>query len=228
MRIGYLLFPRLTQLDLTGAYEVLARLPDVESVLVAPTRERVWSDTGLAFTPDATYADAAALDVIVVPGGPGATEAMIDPATLDFVSHTGERAAWVTSVCTGALVLGAAGLLRGYRATTHWTSMELLPYFGATPVHERVVIDRNRMTGGGVTAGIDFGLTLAAEIAGRAVAEGIQLNLEYVPAPPFTAGSPETAPGDVIERYQAGRTDIHQRRTEHAQDAAKRLGIVMR
>lgn len=228
MRIGYLLFPRLTQLDLTGAYEVLARLPDVESVLVAPTRESVWSDTGMAFTPDATYADAASLDVIVVPGGPGATEAMTDPATLDFVSHAGERAVWVTSVCTGALVLGAAGLLRGYRATTHWASMELLPYFGATPVHERVVIDRNRVSGGGVTAGIDFGLTLAAEIAGRAVAEEIQLNLEYAPAPPFSAGTPETAPADVVARYHAGRTQLHQRRVEHAQDAARRLGIVIK
>ena len=228
MRIGYLLFPRLTQLDLTGAYEVLARLPDVESLLVAATRERVWSDTGMAFSPDVTFADAPPLDVLVVPGGPGATDAMIDASTLDYVSRVGEGATWVTSVCTGALVLGAAGLLRGYRATTHWTSMELLPYFGATPVHERVVIDRNRMTGGGVTAGIDFGLTLAAEIAGRAVAEGIQLNLEYVPAPPFTAGSPDTAPADVLARYQEGRTQIHQRRTAYAQDAARRLGIVVR
>jgi len=228
MRIGYVLFPRLTQLDLTGAYEVLARLPDVESLLVAPTRERVWSDTGMAFSPDATFADVPSLDILVVPGGPGATEAMIDHATLDFVSRTGEGAAWVTSVCTGALVLGAAGLLRGYRATTHWASMDLLPYFGATPVHERVVTDRNRVTGGGVTAGIDFGLTLAAQVAGRAVAEGIQLNLEYAPAPPFTAGTPETAPADVVERYHAGRTLLHQRRVEHAKAAAKRLGIVLR
>ncbi|MHB1310894.1 MAG: DJ-1/PfpI family protein [Gemmatimonadaceae bacterium] len=226
MRIGYLLVPQLTQLDLTGAYEVLARLPDAESLLVALTRDRVVSDTGLAFSPDATFADVSSLDVLVVPGGPGATDAMVDDATLDFVSRAGEGAAWVTSVCTGALVLGAAGLLRGYRATTHWASMDLLPYFGATPVHERVVIDRNRVTGGGVTAGIDFGLTLAAQLAGRAVAEAIQLNLEYVPAPPFSAGSPETAPADVVARYHAGRAALHQRRIEQSQAAARRLGVV--
>ncbi len=225
MRIGYLLFQRLTQLDLTGAYEVLARLPDTESLLVAPTRQHVVSDTGLSFTPDATFADVPTLDVLVVPGGPGATEAMIDAAVLAYVARAGAGATWVTSVCTGALVLGAAGLLHGYRATTHWASMGLLPYFGATPVHERVVIDRNRVTGGGVTAGIDFGLTLAAEIAGRAVAEGIQLNLEYAPAPPFDAGSPEAAPADVVARYLEARAVLHQRRIEHAQAAALRLGI---
>jgi cyclohexyl-isocyanide hydratase len=152
---------------------------------------------------------------------------MADKALLEFAARVGETATWVSSVCTGALVLGAAGLLRGYRATTHWASMDLLPYFGATPVHERVVIDRNRVTGGGVTAGIDFGLRLAAEIAGRAVAEGIQLNLEYAPAPPFTAGSPDTAPADVVARYHAGRTALHQRRIDHARAAAVRLGITV-
>src|SRR5256884_1435286 len=209
-RIGLLLFPRLTQLDLTGPYEVFARLPEAQVLLVGSGEAR--SDTGLRLQPDVGHADAPQLDVICVPGGPGVNDAMEDEALLRFLRAQAERAAWVTSVCTGALVLGAAGLLRGYRATTHWLSMDLLARFGAIPVEERVVIDRNRATGGGVTAGIDFGLRLAAELRGEQVAQAIQLGMEYDPAPPFQAGSPRTADPRLVESRTAARPGPTDRR----------------
>ena len=183
-RIGFVLFPRLTQLDLTGPYEVFGRLPDAQVLLVGPQAR---SDTGLRLQPDADFAGTPQLDVLCVPGGPGVNAAMEDDVLLSFLRRQAQGAAWITSVCTGALVLGAAGLLDGYRATTHWLSLDLLPRFGAIPVRERVVIDRNRATGGGVTAGIDFGLRLAAELRGEKVAKEIQLLMEYDPAPPYAA-----------------------------------------
>jgi len=163
--------PALTQLDLTGPFEVFGRLSDAQVLLVGDREVR--SDTGLFLRPDVGLADAPQLDVLCVPGGPGVNAAMEDAALLAFLRSQAERATWVTSVCTGALVLGAAGLLRGYRATTHWLSLDLLAPFGATAVRERVVVDRNRVTGGGVTAGIDFGLRLAAELRGERAAKEI-------------------------------------------------------
>ena len=220
-RIGLLLFPRLTQLDLTGPYEVFGRLPDAQVLLVGSGEAR--SDTGLRLQPDVGHADAPQLDVICVPGGPGVNDAMEDEALLRFLRAQAERAAWVTSVCTGALVLGAAGLLRGYRATTHWLSLDLLAAFGATPVHERVVIDRNRATGGGVTAGIDFGLRLATELRGEKVAQAIQLLMEYDPAPPFQAGSPRTADPGLVESVSAARRGLNEERRRIVARAAARL-----
>jgi cyclohexyl-isocyanide hydratase len=220
-RIGLLLFPRLTQLDLTGPYEVFGRLPDAQVLLVGAGEAR--SDTGLRLSPDVGISDAPQLDVLCVPGGPGVNAAMEDEALLRFLRAQAERAAWVTSVCTGALVLGAAGLLRGYRATTHWLSLDLLPYFGAVPVQERVVIDRNRATGGGVTAGIDFGLRLAAELRGDEVAQAIQLGMEYDPAPPFRAGSPRTADPQLVESVSAARRGLNDERRRIVQRAAGRL-----
>ena len=198
LHIGLLLFPKVQQLDLTGPYEVFASLPGTTVHLPARTLDPVRTATGLMLLPTTTLDDCPALDVLCVPGGIGVNALLQDEAMLGFVRRQAEGARFVTSVCTGALVLGAAGLLRGRRATTHWASHDLLAAFGATPVHGRVVRDGNLLTGGGVTAGIDFALTLVAELAGRDAAETIQLNLEYAPAPPFAAGSPDTAPAQIL------------------------------
>jgi cyclohexyl-isocyanide hydratase len=203
LRIGLLLFPRLTQLDLTGPFEVFARVPGARVHLLWKTHDAVRSDNGLALLPDTTLAECPPLDVLCVPGGPGVAALMEDAEVLAFLRAQAARARFVTSVCTGALVLGAAGLLRGKRATTHWASHDFLASFGATPVLARVVRDGKLFTGGGVTAGIDFALTIAAEIAGPEAAQAIQLGIEYAPAPPFSAGSPESAPAAVLDAARA-------------------------
>jgi cyclohexyl-isocyanide hydratase len=194
-----LLYPRFTHLDLTGPFEVFGRIPGARVVALASSLEPVVSDTGLRIVPELDLAGSPPLDVICVPGGPGVNEQLEDDQVLDFVAKAGAGARYVTSVCSGALILGAAGLLRGYRATTHWLSMDLLAEFGAIPVADRVVVDRNRITGGGVTAGIDFGLVVAAQLAGEAAAQRIQLMLEYNPAPPFAAGHPSVAPPAIVD-----------------------------
>jgi cyclohexyl-isocyanide hydratase len=201
--MGFLLFPRLTQLDLTGPYEVFSRLPGARVRLVWKTQEPVRADTGIALLPDTTFADCPPLDLLCVPGGPGVAALMEDAEVLDFLRRQAAGARYTTSVCTGALVLGAAGLLRGKRATTHWASHDFLAAFGATPVPARVVRDGNLFTGGGVTAGIDFALAIAAEVAGAEAAQAIQLGIEYAPAPPFSAGSPESAPAAVLDAARA-------------------------
>jgi cyclohexyl-isocyanide hydratase len=218
------LFPGLTQLDLTGAYEVLARMPGTRVSLVAATLDPVRSEWGLTISPDATFRDAPALDVLCLPGGWGVDACLGDEELLDFLRAQGERARYVTSVCSGALLLGAAGLLRGYRATTHWLSLDLLPLLGAEVVRERVVRDRNRITGAGVTAGIDFGLALAAELFGPQVAQRIQLAIEYAPAPPFDSGSPATAPDDVRRALSHDSREALARRRALVEAAARRLG----
>lgn len=222
VNIGFLLFPRLTQLDLTGPYEALARVPGARPHLLWKDTAPVTSDTGLSILPTTRLADCPALDVLCVPGGPGVNAMLEDTEVLEFVAAQGQTARYVTSVCSGALILGAAGLLRGYRAATHWASMDFLTAFGAEPQAIRVCRDRNRLTGGGVTAGIDFGLTLAAELAGQAAAEMIQLYMEYDPSPPFSAGSPMSASADLVEEY--GRRSapmLEQRRTAVAQAALR-------
>lgn len=215
IRIGLLLFPRLTQLDLTGPFEVFSKLPDASVHLLWKTLEPVAAETGMRILPDTTLAECPPLDVLCVPGGPGVSAMMEDAEVLAFLREQARGARFVTSVCTGALVLGAAGLLRGKRATTHWASHDLLSAFGAIPTKGRVVRDGNLVTGGGVTAGIDFALTVVAEIAGPDVAQGIQLQIEYAPAPPFDAGTPETAPPDVLSvvrqryaRMRAAREEL--------------------
>jgi len=200
IQIGFVIFPRVTQLDFTGPLQVLSRVPGAMVHLVAKNNEPVASDTVLSITPTATFADCPQLDVICVPGGMGTDVLLNDTETLDFLRRQATAARYITSVCTGSLVLAAAGLLDGYRATTHWSAMGYLGKLGAIPEKARVCTDRNRMTGGGVTAGIDFGLTLAEKLSDRTTAEMIQLTLEYNPAPPFNAGSPETAPAEVMER----------------------------
>jgi cyclohexyl-isocyanide hydratase len=218
------LFPRLTQLDLTGPYEVFARMPGTRVYLVAASLELIVSEHGLALLPDAAFDQVPPLDILFVPGGTGVNPMMEDRVLLEFLAAQGRQARYVTSVCTGALLLGAAGLLRGYRATTHWLSLDLLPLFGAEAVGERVVIDRNRITGGGVTAGIDFGLAVAAEIFGPAVAQEIQLTIEYNPEPPFQSGSRTTAPAELVERVIDTRQGIQAERRAIAERAAARLG----
>ena len=213
LSVGMLLFENATQLDLTGAYEVFARMPGARISLLSRTREPVRTEWGLTITPDLALAAAPPFDVICVPGGWGVNALLTDHALLDFLSMQGESARYITSVCTGALLLGAAGLLRGYRATTHWMSLDLLHLFGATPVAERVVRDRNRITGAGVTAGIDFALVLAAELFGDAEAERIQLAIEYDPHPPFDSGSPRTAAAEVRDAVlSASESSLAERR----------------
>ena len=198
--VAMLLYPELTLLDLIGPQLPLAFLPGRTTQLVWKNRDTVVSDTGVSIQPTLTFAEAPEeVDILFVPGGlAGTAAAMQDPEILDFVASCGERATYVTSVCTGSLVLGAAGLLDGYRAASHWSVRDLLPHFGAEPVDERVVIDRNRVTGGGVTAGIDFGLTLLAHLAGDDFAKSTQLIIEYAPEPPFQAGTPNQAAPEVV------------------------------
>jgi cyclohexyl-isocyanide hydratase len=200
LSIGFVIFPNLTQLDFTGPLQVLHRLPGTKTHIVAKTREPVPSDCGLSLVPTATFEDCPPLDLICVPGGFGVSGAIADGPTIDFVRRQGEQARYVTSVCTGAFVLGVAGLLDGRRATTHWAYTGLLPLVGASYKKARVVRDGNVFTGGGVTAGIDFALAVAAEVAGTEVAQRIQLSIEYDPAPPFNCGSPDSAPTAVRDR----------------------------
>lgn len=193
MNITFLLFPNLTQLDFTGPLQVLSRLPGAKVALAAKSTAPVPTDAVLTLNPTHDFSDCPPTDLLCVPGGFGVDDAMNDEETMTFVKREGARAKYVTSVCTGAFILGAAGLLEGKKATTHWAYHDDLVRVGAAPVKARVVRDGNLFTGGGVTAGIDFAFTLAAEIAGDEVAKAIQLGLEYDPAPPFESGSPEKA-----------------------------------
>jgi len=223
MRIGFLLFPGLTQLDLTGPYEVLARLPGAEVHLLWKNAEPVRTEHGLELNPTTLLEACPTLDLICVPGGPGVNELLTDSEVLGFLRRTAASARWVTAVCTGALVLGAAGLLRGRRATTHWMSHQFLRDFGATPVDERVVVDGNIITGGGVTAGIDFAFRVAAEVAGRETAETIQLAIEYDPHPPFDAGTPRRAPQAIVDKAVAQAADRQRYRAEQVARAVTLL-----
>jgi cyclohexyl-isocyanide hydratase len=212
MTIGMIIFPNLTQLDLTGPYEVLGRIPSVKVLLIAESLQPVKSDSGLLLTPNETFESASQVDILFVPGGSGIFEAMQNKNLLSFLQQQGANANYITSVCTGSLVLAAAGLLNGYKATTHWLSLNLLRLFNVEVIEERVVIDRNRITGGGVTAGIDFGLFVVAKLFGEAVAKKVQLMLEYDPAPPYNAGSPKTADKMLVEEVIRSRKDIQNER----------------
>lgn len=222
LQIGMVLFPRLTQLDLTGPHEVLVRMPGAQVHLVAKTLDPVTSETGLTITPTMTFGSAPPMDLLFAPGGAGQIEAAEDAETLDWIRTTGERARWVTSACTGSLLLGCADLLRGYRAATHWAFMDLLPLVGAIPTNRRVVIDRNRMTSGGVTAGIDIAFHIASEVAGREAAERIQLALEYDPEPPFRAGHPNVASMELVASVREAVATRYAQRSEQL----TRLGAI--
>jgi len=222
IQIGILLYPNVTQLDATGPAQVLARVPGAQMHMIWKTRDPVPTDAGFSIVPTTTFADCPQLDVVCVPGGGGQVAVMGDPETLDFLRKQAAKARYVTSVCTGSLILGAAGLLKGYKSACHWAWRDMLKDFGATPVAERVVRDRNRISGGGVTAGIDFGLTVAAELAGEEVAKSIQLVLEYDPQPPFDAGSPEKAGPERVKRiYERLAPLLESRRKANAEAAAR-------
>ncbi|MCR9224544.1 MAG: DJ-1/PfpI family protein [Hyphomonas sp.] len=199
--VAFLVFPNVTQLDLTGPAQVLSRLGNVTLNLVWKDTNPVPTDAGFPLLPTATFEQVSQADILCVPGGLGTMDIMQDAEVLDWLRKMAARADWVTSVCTGSLVLGAAGLLKGYRSACHWASVDQLAYFGATPVRERIVEDRNRFSGGGVTSGIDFALALAARIRGEDFAQFIQLSIEYDPHPPFDAGSPDKVSPDILERY---------------------------
>jgi cyclohexyl-isocyanide hydratase len=211
--VGFVIFPDLTQLDFTGPLQVLARLPQSATHIVAKSEAAVPSDCGLGLVPTRTFQNCPPLDLICVPGGvSGVVGAIGDRETVEFVRRQAAGAKYVTSVCTGAFVLGIAGLLAGRRATTHWAYTDLLPLVGATHEKGRVVKDGNLITAGGVTSGIDFGLSVVAEIAGEAAAQTIQLGIEYDPAPPFDTGHPDRAPASVksalSDRYEKARSAL--------------------
>jgi len=223
LRVVFLVYPNVTQLDLTGPAQVLSRLGNSTVDLVWKSRDPVPTDSGFALLPTATLDEITSADIVCVPGGFGCVDVMHDEEVLDWVRHVGESAEWVTSVCTGSLILGAAGLLRGYRATSHWAWRDYLTLFGAEPIVERVVFDRNRVTGGGVTAGIDFALALTAKIRGETFAKAVQLGLEYDPHPPFDAGSPEVAGDELIDAVRERSNRMAPDREEKVHAAAERM-----
>ena len=225
LQTGLVAYEGLDQIDLTGPFEVLARLPNATTRIFAKTAAPVRDLRGLILTPDATFAEAPQLDVLHVPGGFGQEALMDDEETHAWLRSQAAGARCVFSVCTGALICGAAGLLQGRRATTHWTAFHLLPLFGAIPVNERVVIDDNLVCAAGVTAGIDGALRVAARLRGDAVARAIQLYLQYAPEPPFDSGTPETAPAAVLQAACRSAETITQRREVTAHRVAQRLGI---
>jgi transcriptional regulator GlxA family with amidase domain len=218
--IVFALYPGVTHLDFTGPQQVLCRLPGALTIAAGVTGEPIEAD-GLTFANLTPLAEIAACDVICIPGGLGCTDAMVDPAFMAQVKRLAGDARYVTSVCTGSLILAAAGLLKGRRAACHWAWRDLLTPFGAIPDPARVVRDGNVFTGGGVTAGIDFALTLTAEIAGAEFAQGIQLMLEYTPAPPFNSGRPETAPPAVLARVSAAMAGAFESRRTAVERAAE-------
>ena len=223
IQIGILLYPNVTQLDATGPAQVLSRVPGAKLHMIWKTRDPVPTDAGFSIVPTTTFADCPQLDVICVPGGGGQVEVMVDAEALEFLRKQAAKARYVTSVCTGSLILGAAGLLKGYKSACHWAWRDMLKDFGAIAVAERVVRDRNRISGGGVTAGIDFGLTLAAELAGEDVAKSIQLVLEYDPQPPFDSGSPEKAGTERVKRIRERLAPLLESRRKANAEAAARL-----
>jgi len=222
-QIGLLLFPNLTQLDLTGPYEVFARVQDADVRLVWKTLDPVRADSGLQLLPSQTLYDCPALDVVCVPGGPGVDALLSDSDILSWLVATARNARFVVAVCTGSLLLGATGLLTGRTAGCHWASRQMLASFGATPSDDRVVIDANIVTGSGVTAGIDVALRVVAELAGQRAAEAIQLGIEYDPQPPFSAGSPRTADPQLVAQVQQSMSGRLARREELVRRAASAL-----
>lgn len=211
-----ILFEGLTQLDFTGPYEVFSRFPETSILVLSKAVGPVRSENGIELVSNKALCDwHEDLDVLFVPGGRGIHAVMEDPVYMNFIRNKSKSAKFVTSVCTGSLVLAAAGALQGYMATTHWLSLDLLEKFGITTSTERVVVDRNRITGGGVTSGIDFALVLAAKLLGEDKAKELQLIMEYNPQPPFNAGHPSVAEPSLVERIRAQRKEIQQKRSDH-------------
>ena len=222
--VGLLLFPKLTLLDLVGPYQVFSQVPGFAVDVIAKTSAPVPDNNGVCLVPTATFQSASKLDLLCVPGGPGEADAYEDEETLRYVRAAAGEAQYVTSVCTGSLILGAAGLLKGKRAASHWASRNVLSDFGAIPDAGRVVVDGNLITGGGVTAGIDLALEIVARVRGKEIAQARQLSLEYAPAPPFDAGRPETAPSDVVAMVRKATRGFLEKRRARAKRAAARIG----
>jgi len=225
LNIGSLLFEDLDQIDLTGPFEVLSRIPNATHRIYATSTDPVSDHQGLRIAPDATLAEAPQLDILLVPGGRGQEALMEDEEVLGWLRRQAAGASKILSVCTGALLCGAAGLIRGKRATTHWASFHLLPWFGAIPVDERVVVDGDWIFAAGVTAGIDGALRLAAEVRGVPAAQRIQLDIAYAPEPPFHSGTPRTAPPAILEAARRDVAGLIARREASAHRTAARLGI---
>jgi cyclohexyl-isocyanide hydratase len=223
VKIGLALFPRLCQLDMTGPHEVMVRYPGAEVQVVAATMQAVTTDRGLTIRPDCNLYSAPQFDIFVMPGGPGQQTLMDDDGWLDFLRRQAEGAEVMMGVCTGSLVLGAAGLLRGYKATTHWSCHDVLGLLGADPVDERVVIDRDRATAAGVTSGIDGALALAVHLFGQETADRIQLGMEYAPQPVSQAGTPKTAPSALVEEMRTAGRALYEARYAACEAAAAKL-----
>jgi cyclohexyl-isocyanide hydratase len=227
LQIGSLLFEGIDQIDLTGPFEVLSRIPNSTYRIYGKTAGSVRDIRGLRLMPDAGLADAPPLDVLHVPGGFGQEALMEDADVLAWIRQQARGACSIFSVCTGALLCGAAGLLKGRRATTHWASFHLLPLFGAIPVNERVVVDGSYVFAAGVTAGIDGALRLAAELRGDDAAQAIQLHMAYAPEPPFNSGTPETAPAAILRQARESVQGITAQREATARRVAARLGVAV-
>ena len=227
LQIGSLLFEGIDQIDLTGPFEVMSRIPNASYRIYGKTAAPARDVKGLRLTPDATLVDAPPLDVLHVPGGYGQEALMGDADVLSWIRQQASGACCIFSVCTGALICGAAGLLKGRRATTHWSAFHLLPFFGAIPVNERVVIDGAWIFAAGVTAGIDGALRLAAELRGDDVAQSIQLHMAYAPEPPFDSGTPERAPATILDEAQRSVRGITAQREQTARRVAAKLGIAV-
>lgn len=223
MHVNILLFEGLTQLDMTGPYEVLAAAPGFTVDFVAKTLAPVRSDRGLRFVPTQTLESAPPCDLLVAPGGPGTDDAIVDPDWVAFARRQGLAAGHVFGICTGSLLLGAAGLLRGKRASSHWRARELLAHFGAIPTDERLCVDGKFFTAGGVTSGIDMALKVVATLCGDDVAKQIQLQIEYDPKPPFPGGTPKTSEPAIVQRY----LDMSQARFETRRAAVERAAAAM-
>lgn len=224
-QIAFLAFPGMTQLDLTGPAQILSRMPGAKLDLVWATTDPVMTDAGFAIVPTQNFATLRQADILCVPGGVGVADVMNHVEAMAWIADVASTASWITSVCTGSLILGAAGLLRGYKATTHWAWHHHLALFGAEPVKARTVFDRNRVTGGGVTAGIDFALALVAHLHGEDAAKALQLAFEYDPAPPINAGTPEKAGPALVATYAERMKRIAPHREDELIATAARLGF---
>lgn len=225
LNIGSLVFPRMDQIDFTGPFEVLSQLPNSTFHVAWKEKGPIRDCRGLILTPEKSLAEVPPLDVLIIPGGPGQEALMEDAAVLAFIQDQAAWARCVFSVCTGALICGAAGLLKGVRATTHWGAFNLLEYFGAIPVNQRVVVDGKLVTAAGVTAGLDGALRVAALLRGDQVAQEIQLGIEYAPEPPFQSGTPATAPVEVRKAVESRIAELTKNRLSTAQRVASKLGI---
>jgi len=225
LTIGCFVFPKQDQIDFTGPFEVLSRIPNSTVHVIAKTKNPVRDVKGLILTPEMCFADAPLLDLLLVPGGLGQQALMEDQETLSFIKNQADSGRRLLSVCTGALLCGAAGVLKGRRATTHWAAWDLLHYYGAIPTKERVVVDGNYISTAGVTAGLDGSLKIASILRGDMVAQEIQLDIEYAPDPPFHSGTPETAPPKVVQAFFALYGRVKESREAEARRFAKKLEI---